>query len=39
MWIWYVYWIYFMLGLSAFAIIGGLIELWRDPKRNDTIDQ
>jgi hypothetical protein len=35
----YIYWIYFMLGLSIIAITGGLIELWRDPKRNDTIDK
>jgi hypothetical protein len=31
--IWYIYWIYLMLGISAIAIIGGVIELFR----SDTI--
>ena len=30
--IWYVYWIYLMLGISGIAIIGGLIELFRSDK-------
>ena len=30
--IWYVYWIYLMLGISSIAIIGGLIELFRSDK-------
>ena len=30
--IWYVYWIYLMLVISAIAIIGGLIELFRSDK-------
>jgi len=33
--IWYVYWIYLMLGISAIAIIGGLSELFRS---DDIID-
>ena len=27
--IWYVYWIYLMLGISAIAIIGGVVECFR----------
>jgi hypothetical protein len=30
--IWYVYWIYLMLGISVIAIIGGVIELFRSDK-------
>ena len=27
--IWYIYWIYLMLGISAIAIIGGVVEFFR----------
>jgi len=27
--IWYVYWIYLMLGISAIAIVCGVVELFR----------
>ena len=32
LWILYIYWIYFMLGLSGLAIIGGIYEIFQGDK-------